>query len=184
MRSSLQAMIDMPLISPRVGADKAPTEKTTIRLDPERKAQVMKWGDGNASAGIRFAIDQCNEIRSGGMDPRRQMLSVMMLPANATDQRVFIEIMESVLRFGDGFLTVKTCQGIVRRNEKNPDRGRQILRWLVRDRFLAQSDAGYRPIMRSKQIVNMDRFREILRDYCDYLKCTGKFGNVLDSIDE
>lgn len=174
----------MPPISPRVGADKAPTEKTTIRLDPERRAQVMKWGGGNASAGIRFAIDQCSELVSGGIDPQRRMLRIMILPTNATDQRIFTEILEFTLRSRDKFLKKDVCKRIVGSNEKNSERRDTILRQLTTDRFLQRSDIGYRPIVRSNQIVDNPTFRELFSDYRDYLRGVGKFVNMLDVIDE
>jgi len=107
---------------------------------------------------------------------------MVIRPTNATDQRIFTEILEAVLRSGNEFLDKGVCKQIVGRNEKNSERRDTILRQLITDGFLQRFDSGYHPVMRSNHIVDDPTFYELLNDYRDYLRGVGKFGDMLGVI--
>lgn len=160
----------------------AATERITFRVDSERMAWLERWGGGNATVGIRYAIDRSIELESEGIDPRRRLLDAILLPENAVDKGVYVEMMEATLKDGiDETVSVKIkkCQRIVNDHTKKSRVRRDVLTELTYRGFLGKDKEGYYIILRSNHRVSDEALGELRSDFRDYLRLEGRYTNQI-----
>lgn len=158
------------------------TERITFRVDSERMAWLERWGGGNATVGVRYAIDRSIESESEGMDPRRRLLDAILLPENAVDKGVYVELMELTLKDGeDESVSIRSnmCTKIETKHTKKSRVRRKVLDELTDQSFLGKDYEGYYIILRSNHKVSDEALKELRSDFRDYLCLEGKYANQI-----